>query len=336
MPDERLGIGVIGLGVGAAHARAYAADGRCELRWLHDLDRNKAAGLAAELGVGAVASSYEQVLEDPAVGVVSIASFDDAHFGQVLAALRAGKHVFVEKPLCRTQEEVETLRSTWRECGRPQLASNLVLRAAPLYRWLRDERIAGRLGTAYAFDGDYLYGRLHKITEEWRKDVVDYSVMLGGGVHLVDLMLWITGERPTSVTAVGNRISTEETAFRYLDHVAATFRFPSGLVGRITANFGSVHPHQHVVRVFATGASIIYDDQGPRRYATRDPARPPELLELAALPAGKGDLIPAFVDGIVAGLDTTAATEHEFAVISACAAADETVAKGVEVDIDYG
>ena len=155
------------------------------------------------------------------------------------------------------------------------LASNLVLRAAPLYRFAREQASAGSLGKLYAFDGDYLYGRLHKVTDGWRGKVDNYSVMLGGGVHLVDLMLWIAGELPSRVVATGNRISTANTAFRYEDFVAATFEFPSGLVGRITANFGSVHAHQHVVRLFGTEATLIYDDAGARLHRSRDSAAPP-------------------------------------------------------------
>jgi predicted dehydrogenase len=67
-----------------------------------------------------------------------------------------------------------------------------VLRAAPLYLWLQQEVKRGSFGEIYAFNGDYLYGRLHKITMGWRKEVSNYSVMLGGGIHLVDLMVWLT------------------------------------------------------------------------------------------------------------------------------------------------
>src|SRR6185503_7475057 len=105
--------------------------------------------------------------------------------------------------------------------------------------------------------------------------VPDYSVMAGGGVHLVDLMLWLTGQQPTTVSAVGNRIATANSRFAYDDFVTATYAFPSGLVGRITANFGCVHRHQHVVRVFGTKGTFIHDDAGARLHWTRDEARPP-------------------------------------------------------------
>lgn len=327
-----IAVGVVGLGVGEAHAHAYAAHPECELRLVHDLDTARAEEVAGRLGAE-VASSYDELLAGE-IDVVSIASFDDAHFAQTLAALGAGKHVFVEKPLCQTAAELRELRKAW--SPRLRLGSNLVLRAAPLFRRLREDVSSGALGGVYAFDGDYLYGRLHKITEGWRGGVEDYSVMLGGGVHLVDLLLWVTGERPRSVSAVGNRISTEGTGFRYDDFVAATYTFESGLVARITANFGSVHPHQHVVRVFGTRAAFVHDDAGARLHRSRDPGDAPERLELASEPDSKGALIPSFVDAI-AGRDDghLPVPEHEFAVISACIAADRALIEGGPVDVEY-
>lgn len=327
-----IGAAVVGLGVGEAHARAYAVDPRAELRSVYDVDPEKTRRLAEELGARP-ASSYEDVLADDETKVVSIASFDDAHFEQTLAALEAGKHVFVEKPLCRTVDEVRELKRAWEAAARPALASNLVLRAAPLFVWLRDQLAAGALGTPYAYDGDYLYGRLHKITEGWRGDVEDYSVMLGGGVHLVDLMLWLTGQRPVRVAASGNGISTEGTRFRYDDFAAATFEFPSGLVGRVTSNFGSVHAHQHVVRLFGTGGTVISDDAGTRFHTSREPGEQPRLLDLSPLPAGKGVLIPSFLGAVEAGNDAGAL--HELDVICACRAADRARDERAAVDIEY-
>ncbi len=327
-------VAVVGLGVGEVHARAYAAADDAELRFLHDLDRQRADRLAAELGV-TVADSYQEILSDDRIDAVSIASFDDRHHEQVLAALESGKHVFVEKPLCRTVGEARELKRAWRARPGLALSSNLVLRAAPLYQWIRARREAGELGRLYAFDGDYLYGRLWKITEGWRKDVEDYSVLLGGGVHLIDLMLWITGERPARVRSVGNRIATEGTAFRYRDFAASTFEFPSGLVGRITANFGCVHPHHHVVRVFGTTATVLYDDAGPRVHETRDSASHARDLDVAPLPSSKGALIPAFLRTAATGAGVEEAGQRELDLISVCVAADRALQEGAPVDIEY-
>jgi len=330
-----LGVAVVGLGVGEQHARAYLQTLKCQLRWVYDLDGGRMDALIRELGAGARADSFDTVLADQRVDVVSIASYDDAHAGQVVAALEAGKHVFVEKPLCRSQEEFRSIREAWRANGCRQLAANLVLRAAPVYEWLKREIGAGTFGEIYAFDGDYLYGRIDKITSGWRADVDDYSVMQGGGVHLVDLMLWLTAQRPGSVTAVGNRLSTLGTRFRYDDFVAATFQFPSGLIGRITANFGCVHRHQHTVRVFGTKATFLCDDRGARVHTARAPAVSATELDLPLLPASKGVLVPAFIDRILNKADAHSHANAEFDLVNVCLATDAALKAARPVEIAY-
>ena len=336
MRDRKIGVAVIGLGVGAQHALAYGSTGLCQLRWVHDLDVEKARKMAITLEADGVAESYEQVLDDPDVQAVSIASYDDVHFDQVVAALNAGKHVFVEKPLCETVDELETVkRAWWKHEGALKLSSNLILRDAPIYRWLKQKIEDGDFGELYAFDGEYLYGRLQKITCGWRKNIEGYSVILGGAVHLVDLMLWLTGERPTEVYGAGNRISTKNTEFRYMDYVTATLQSQSGLVSRITANFGCVHRHQHVLRLFGTQATFLYDDAGPRMHVTRDPTVSAGIVSLPTLPATKGGLVGSFISAILLDEDISAHTQEIFDVISICDACDEAVEANSVVKVRY-
>lgn len=327
---------MVGLGVGAQHARAYAAAGRCELRWLCDRDVKRAEALAAELGQGQATASFEEILGDPAVQAVSVASYDHHHAAQVIQLLDAGKHVLVEKPLGRTHAELEAIHAAWaRHGGRIALACNLVLRAAPLYRWLRSHIEAGGLGRLYAWDGEYLYGRIERITEGWRKDVPNYSVMQGGAIHLVDLLLWLAGERPTEVQASGNRVCTEGTAFQHDDYRTALLRFPSGLVGRITANFGCVHRHQHVVRAFGTRGTFLHDDAGSRMHTSRDPTAAPQPVPHASLPPTKGDLVPWFLDAATGALDIRADTRAFFDGVSVAAACDEAALTGNSEKVKY-
>lgn len=333
-----LRVAVIGLGVGEQHARAVAALPDAALTVLCDLDRTRAERIAADLrdrSTGSpprVVDSVEAAIAAHDVDAIVLATYDDQHAAQVISAFGAGKHVFCEKPLCRTLDELRAIADAR---GNRHLECNLILRAAPLYRWLRDAIRAGELGEVYAIDGDYLYGRLHKITEGWRTGVDDYSVMQGGGVHLVDLAMWLLGERPERVTAVGNRIVTRDTAFRYPDFVAATYELPSGVIMRITANFGSVHKHQHVLRVFGSKATFLVDDAGARLHTERDPGAPPRPLAYAPVAANKGDLVPGFVEAIRAGADPAPPARHELDVITACISADRSLATGEPVAIVY-
>ncbi|HWH15445.1 MAG TPA: Gfo/Idh/MocA family oxidoreductase [Miltoncostaeaceae bacterium] len=329
-----LGVAVIGLGVGARHLAAYARAG-CRVRAVCDHDRVRAQEAARPHGARAVTDAMEAIAL-PGVEAVSIASYDADHFAQVRAALMLGRHVFVEKPLCTRPAEVEALAAVLAAAPVPPvLASNLVLRAAPFFAHLRAEVAAGALGVPYAVDGEYLYGRLPKLTDGWRGRHADYSPFLGGAVHLVDLMMWITGQRPVAVVAAGGDLCARGSGFTGDDFTAATFTFASGMVGRVTANFGSVTRHHHHLRLYGTEGTAISDDVGPRRHRRRDPGDPPEHAPLAALPADKGALVASFVDACLGRPSPLPGAAHELAVVAACCAADRSRREGRWVEIPY-
>jgi predicted dehydrogenase len=333
---RRLRVAVIGLGMGEQHVLGYLAHPACEVAALCDWSEAKLAAAREKYPGVRLTRRADEVLEDERIQVVSIATYDDAHAGQVVKALDAGKHVFVEKPLCQTAEELTAIRSAWlRHGGRLKLASNLVLRGVPVYGWLKNKIAAGDMGEVYAADGEYLFGRLEKITHGWRKDVDDYSVMAGGGIHLIDLLVWLTGQRPEAVTAAGNRICARGTAFRHDDFVAATLRYPSGMVGRVCANFGCVHRHQHLLRIFGTAATFLYDDMGPRWHWTRDPAAAAAPVTLPTLPAAKSCLIGPFVDAVRGGEDRGAETQGHFDTVSIVLACDQALRTGTSTEVCY-
>ncbi len=327
MSGEPVRVGVVGLGVGRRHLEVFANHPDCVVVAVADRLEEARAGVRDEHPDVALVASWDDLLTHD-LDAVAIASHDDDHARQVVDALEAGLHVFCEKPLCRTEVEVGEVREA--AASRPEavVASNLVLRAAPLWRRLRGEIASGALGTVYAIDADYLYGRLHKITDGWRGEVDGYSVMLGGGVHMVDLVMGLLDEPPVGVAAAGTDLATRGTGFAENDFSAATFRFPSGAVGRVTANFACVHRHQHVVRVFGTDGTVVVDDLGARRYSERDPGSAAEWLPDDALAAHKGALIAPFVDAVLGHDHDLPGLGHELSVIEACLAADRAAASG--------
>jgi predicted dehydrogenase len=142
---------------------------------------------------------------------------------------------------------------------------------------------------------------------------------------MVDLMLWLTGERLVDVSAVGNRICSEHTSFRYNDYVTSIMQSSSGMIARLTANFGCMHRHQHVLRIFGTKATFIYDDAGARVHESRDPDMQPTVIAIPSLPAGKGDLIPEFVSSVINDTDLSDDFHLICDGISVCIACDNAV-----------
>ena len=329
-----LNCAVIGLGIGEQHAQALLKHPKATLAAICELDEKKAYNFLHKNNLSSsLKKSFSEILEDKNINLVSIASFDDAHFEQVIACLKQGKHVFVEKPLCQTQEQLEEIYDLWKKSGLA-LSSNLILRKSPLFEWLDKSIHAGEFGRIYAIDMDYLYGRVHKITKEWRSTIDDYSVMAGGGIHLIDLMTRFLGKNPIKVQSSINKIATQNTPFRYHDFHAATFYFQDGVIGRITANFGCMHKHQHVVRVFGDRATFIYDDKGARLHRHRDENAIAESINFSAKVEDKGALLTDFIDTIFS--NDIKNTNIEFDVMSAVIAADQAIKnQHCPIDIAY-
>jgi predicted dehydrogenase len=328
-----LSAAVIGFGVGEQHARAYAADPRCRLAAICDIDGEKRLR-AREVFPGV------QVVDDPFtllrradIDIVSIASPDDAHYEQIVAALDAGKHVFVEKPVCLTQDELTDIRG--RLARRPGLAfsSNLILRMSPRFRDFRERVLRGEIGRPYYLESDYCYGRIHKIIDGWRGRIPGYSVMLGGGVHVVDLLLWMTGGRVEEVSAFGNNICTADSGLGIDDMTVALLRFEGGELAKVSANFGCVRPHFHRLTVYGTAGTLDNEPDAARLWTSRDEGVRPDSLRTAYPGVEKGALIRNLLDVVIDGATPVVAPEDIFHTMSVCLAIDAAKAAGRPIQV---
>jgi len=306
----QLGVGIVGMGVGERHIGGFRRHPAVKVVALCDIDPEVRARVSRTYPDVEVVDDAGALIDDVRIGLVSIASYDDSHYGEVMRALRLDKHVFVEKPLCLRVEEFRHIRELLSQRPHLRLSSNLVLRRSPRFVDLRDRIARGEFGKLFNIEGDYAYGRLHKLTQGWRSRIPDYSVTLGGAIHLIDLVLWLTGERVAEVTAMGNGIASAGSDFHGDDMVSALLRFESGLVGKISANFGCVFPHFHRLLVYGTKATFENGRDAALMWRSRDPDVVPEQLTSAYPGVDKGDLIPSFIDAVM-GRGAAAVTEND-------------------------
>lgn len=325
---------IIGLGVGERHICGYQASPLCRVVALCDIDEEKLRNIGERYPGMALTTSPNEILQNPNIDVVSIASYDDVHRDQIVSALEHGKHVFVEKPLCLTRSEYEDIRVAHARNPDLQLSSNLILRHTPRFIGLRERIGAGELGQIYYLEGDYDYGRLHKLTEGWRGRLTNYSVVHGGAIHLIDLLLWLTGEQICEVFAYGNDISTQGSQYHGDDIVVSVLKFTSGIVAKISANFGSVVPHHHRVCVFGTKGTFSQGHIGATYHWSRDLAARPEQLDDPYPGASKGDMLPSFVQSILQGVPAEVTTQEVFEAMNVSLAIVESLAMGRPVKVE--
>ena len=333
--NKDIGIGISGIGVGERHARKISNLKGFSILKIYDPLLEKAKNLSSELNSTAC-KSYHEIISDKDIDIIIIASPDHFHAEQIVKAFKAGKHVFVEKPLCNTFEELTTISDEWQRNDKNlKLYSNLILREAPLYNWLKKSIEDGDFGEIYSVDGDYLYGRKEKIIHGWRGTAKNYSGMKGGGIHMLDLMCWLTDQKPISVTTLGNNISTRNSGINITDFMSTSLKFESGMVGRITSNLGCIHRHHHVLRIFGTKATFIYDDEGPRIHFSSDTSQKASSISLESLPKVKSDLIPIFLNAVKNNVDLKRITKDTFDLISILIASDRALNSGKEEIINY-
>jgi len=206
-----LRVGLIGTGaiMQRAHVPAWTAlrdEGRVEIAAACDVRRDAAQALADAHGIAAVYDDYRVMLRKASLDVVDVATPNALHAPAAKAALRAGCHVYCEKPLAPTPAEVRQLIRARDRAGR-RLMTGQHLRFEGRHAALKRYVDAGVLGDVY-------YARASALRRRgapgWGK-FLTRSVSGGGplidiGVHVLDLALWLMGfPKPVSVSGVAPR-----------------------------------------------------------------------------------------------------------------------------------
>ena len=230
---REIGVGVIGLGwMGRVHAAAYAeasrAGQRCRLVAASDRNTDRLQGRTGAdgnlpIGSGGVfdparvrtSTNVSIVLADPAIELVSICTPTDTHVDLAIAALQAGKHVIVEKPVSLDAGEIERLDVVARNAQRICMPA-MCMRFWPGWSWLHDAIVGG-------IHGQVLSATFQRIGSRpaWGTDFYSDSARSGGAlfdlhVHDVDFVRWLFGD-PISTSSTGT-----------VDHVTTSYRFENG------------------------------------------------------------------------------------------------------------
>jgi predicted dehydrogenase len=197
-------VAIAGTGfIGPAHLEALRRN-NIQVIGLAEQTAELAAKKAADLGIEKAYSSFDDMLADPQISVVHLATPNYLHFSQARAALLAGKHVVCEKPLAMNSRESAELVKLAAETKRVN-AINFNLRFYPLMHQARDMVKSGEIGKIYVMQGSYLQDWLLYETDwNWRLEPG-----LGGtlravadiGSHWLDLLTFVSGLRIEEVFA---------------------------------------------------------------------------------------------------------------------------------------
>jgi predicted dehydrogenase len=214
--------GVIGLGwFGEKHCEALAGLPNVELVALCTRREERLKEVAQRFGVRNTYTNYHDLLASPAVDAVSIVTMWDQHAAPTLAALAAGKHVFLEKPMASTIEDCDAIVTAVKS-ARGFLMVGHICRFNPRYAAAQQAIAEGKIGKIVSMSA-------RRNIPAWvTADLLNkIGPIIGDGVHDTDLMLWYS--KATVVSAYAQTVSMR--GMKYPDLGWTMYRFDSGAVG---------------------------------------------------------------------------------------------------------
>ena len=255
--SERLRIGVVGLGYwGPNLARNFSQLPEAELAWCCDADRGVHARFTGQFPEARFTTELDDLLNDPSLGAVVVATPVPSHHAVARRALEAGKHVFVEKPLAWTVAEARELETLAAERGQTLMVGHL-LRFHPAVVKLRELIESGELG-----DVLYVYGNrqnLGVIRE-------DENALWSLGVHDISVVLYLLGGRPVEVSARGEcyvRPGVEDVVFGYV-------KLATGQVGHLHLSWLDPHKMRRMTVVGSRRMAVFDDMESDRKVTIYD------------------------------------------------------------------
>ena len=222
---DRIRCGVIGLGwFGEHHVDTLQALPLVEVTAVCTRRDARVKEVAVKYNIPKAYTDYRKLLADNDIDMVSIVTHVKDHWKPTVDALRAGKHVFLEKPMADTAEECDRILEAAEGTDKCFMVGH-ICRFDSVYALAKEEIEAGKLGRIISMHARRNLAKW--ITESHLHKI---SALFGDGVHDLDLMLWYTGAKPVSVFAQTMNTRPE---LPYDDLGWAMFRLDSGAIAVI-------------------------------------------------------------------------------------------------------
>jgi predicted dehydrogenase len=237
---------VVGLGYwGPNIARNFDRPPETRLRWICDASEEARSRWAPHFPNARASADVDELLSDPDLDAVAVATPVSSHAQLAQRVLAAGKHCFVEKPVAQSVADAEQVAAAAAAAGRILMVGHL-LEYHPGVQKIKEIADSGDLGELH-----YLYSNRLNLG----KLRADENALWSLGAHDVSVVLLLAGEEPSEVTAVGEsymRPGIEDVVFCYL-------RFPSGLAAHMHLSWLDPHKERRLT-VVGSQRMATFDD----------------------------------------------------------------------------
>lgn len=334
------GFALVGAGLfGERHAQAYSRHPDVDFVAVCDLDGERAQAIVTKYGARIATTDFAELLANPEIDAVSIATPDHLHHDVAVAFAGAGKHLLVEKPLATTVAEAEAIAAAAREHG-VTLMVDFHNRINPPMVAARDAIRRGDIGTPA-----YVYARLSNTTMV-ATDMLGWashsSALWFLASHMIDVVRWMLDDEVERVYAVSRAGILRDLGVDTADFHVATVEFKRGAVAVFEHAWILPRSHPTVkdlkLEILGSAGAINVDGSHNRTLElyTADKATFPDLL---APPTGIHltgfvlDSIAYFVDAVTTGAPVLATGEDGIATTRIIRAIIDSVAQGQPVTL---
>ena len=234
-------------------ADAIKRSGKLDIVSCYSRSREKREKFAAKYGCKA-AGSYEEILESPKVEGIINTTPNSVHRETTVAAAKAGKHTFLDKPIANTIEDARALTEACRK-AKVVLALGYQRRRESQFRWIK-ERIEsfGKLVNAEANISRDRLGRIDLTSWRYTAEGMPGGVMLQIGIHYTDVLEYLIGP----VTAVNGRFVRLVLPGDNPDVASLVLEHENGALSTLNASYASASEY-YLMNIYGKEASAYYD-----------------------------------------------------------------------------
>lgn len=200
-----------------------------------------------------VTNDYTKLLNDESIDLIVVSTQHNSHAKFIIQALEAGKHVYCEKPLCLTLEELEQIEAVFRK-SEGELFCGLNRRHAPLIQQIRKKISTDTIPAVY----DYIVNAGHIPDNHWTQDeITGGGRIIGEACHFIDTIQYLDGSRLLKIDVA----FVHNEAYPKKDNCSIALRFESGAIASIIyTSMGSKKYPKEQLRVFSNGIVCELDN----------------------------------------------------------------------------
>lgn len=326
----KINAAIIGSGIGIKHLEAINKYKKSDVKILCEKNKAKRKILIKKYPSIKIVKNENDIFLDKNINLVSIASYDNDHFGQIVKCIKYNKNIIVEKPMCLKISELKIIKSLLRKKPKIKIISNLVLRVNSLFLNLKKKI---NIKDIFYIEADYIWGRIHKLYE-WRSKINDYSLTLGAGIHMIDLIMWLLNKRPISVQTFGNKLVTKNSKFKKDSFLLFVFKFPNNILAKVTANAAGRYRHFHEVKIFEKGKTFVHSFRDTYMFDSKNKAK----IIKTNYPdkQNRKKLIQNFIDVLIGSRSKEVISlKEQIDLMTVCFAADKSLKYKKQIKINY-